>query len=67
MAANLDLDNIITPVKVNILEELLEETGYDQNKKDYLVKGFRNGFSLEYNGSLNNCQRKTPQFETQSG
>ena len=53
---NLDLDNIITPVNVNKFEELLREASYNENETDYLINGFRNGFSLEYQGSRDTVQ-----------
>lgn len=50
---NFDLETIITPVKVDRLRELLEETGYDKEKTKFLVKGFTEGFSLGYQGPKN--------------
>ena len=47
---NFDLDNMITPVNVRRLDELLSESGYDQKKKQFLVDGFTNGFSIGYDG-----------------
>ena len=45
-ASNLDMENIITPVDVNKLEKLLNETGFNVEKTRYLVEGFREGFSF---------------------
>ena len=39
-------------VKVEVLERYLE--GYDKEKKDYLIKGFREGFELEFKGQNRN-------------
>ena len=47
---NLDLDNIITPVKPSILKQYLQLTKYDQDETDFLVDGFENGFNLHYTG-----------------
>ena len=47
---NLDLDHIVTPVDAVRFETLLLEAGYDQQKTNYLINGFKNGFSLEYEG-----------------
>ena len=47
---NLDFKNIVTPVKVEIYESMLKNAGYDEQKTDFLVKGFKNGFSLGYQG-----------------
>lgn len=37
-----------TPINADQLEFYLE--GYDEKKKQYLLQGFRKGFSLEYQG-----------------
>ena len=55
--SNYDLDNIITPVKPKMLQQLLLESGYDENKTKYLVDGFTKGFSLNYQGPLEQCKR----------
>ena len=47
---NFDLKNIIIPVKADQLERILKQAGYDPGKTQYLVQGFRNGFSLQYQG-----------------
>ena len=41
----------MTPINVDAYEALLNETGYDPQKVDFLVKGFRNGFSRGYTGN----------------
>ena len=51
MYENLDLDNIITPVDANRLEQLLVETDYDREKTKFLIDGFKSGFTLGYEGS----------------
>ena len=51
--SNLDLWSIQTPVKVDVFEKLLKEAKYEDNKTQFLVNGFRNGFDLEYNGPTN--------------
>ena len=50
MHENLDFDNIITPVKVEVFGKLLKQSGYDSKGTEYLVRGFKEGFSLEYKG-----------------
>ena len=50
---NFDLENIVTPVKVNELRKLLEETEYDKEKSKKLLKGFTEGFSIGYHGPKN--------------
>lgn len=48
---NLDLENIITPVDANKLEQILTERQYDPGKTQYLFEGFKSGFLLGYEGS----------------
>ena len=50
---NYNLENIVTPVRVNELQYLLEESKYDQNKIEYLIQGFQNGFDIGYRGPEN--------------
>ena len=40
---NYDLESVITPVKVDILEQFLRETKYDIKKTNKLISGFRHG------------------------
>ena len=47
---NFDLQNIITPVKAEVLVSLLKEMGYDANKIKFLEDGFTNGFDIGYQG-----------------
>ena len=47
---NFGLENVVTPVNVDRLEKLLIQSGYDKKKAAFLVKGFRNRFSLGYQG-----------------
>ena len=48
---NGDLKNIITPVQAEVFGELLHKSGYDAGKTNYLVKGFKKGFSLKFKGN----------------
>ena len=47
---NLDIENIITPVNVENLKILLNESKYDKDESEFLVDGFSNGFDLGYRG-----------------
>ena len=47
---NFDLNSIVTPVNAGALNQLLTIAGYPAEKKQFLVDGFLNGFSLEYQG-----------------
>lgn len=44
------MENIVTPVKVEVLERLLIDSGYPKGETEFLVKGFSKGFSLSYEG-----------------
>ena len=47
---NLDLENIKTPVNVDIFHDLLKQSSYNKKEIEFLVDGFRNGFSIGYEG-----------------
>ena len=49
---NDDLENIITPVRVERLAQALNEASYCAEETQYLVRGFSKGFDLEYKGPL---------------
>ena len=49
---NYDLDNIITPVKVDVLSDLLNKTNMKKDDVLFLVNGFRHGFNLQYQGPV---------------
>ena len=51
MYENFDLENIVTPVNADALQELLEQTDYNKEKTQFLVNGFKNGFSINYQGA----------------
>ena len=50
---NFDYDSIDTPVKAEIFRKLLKQSGYDANKTEYLLDGFKNGFDISYRGPQN--------------
>ena len=47
---NFDLDSIKTPVEVEVLEDLLKRSSYDKKETEFLIDGFKNGFSIGYAG-----------------
>ena len=53
---NHDLENLFTPIKADILEQLLVESEYDEDKTKFLVDGFRQGFDLGYRGPEQVCR-----------
>ena len=63
----MDLQNIITPVNPETLDEFLEETNYDQGKRKFLIQGFTHGFKLQYQGKLAKCQRSAPNLKLRIG
>ena len=56
---NYDLENVVTPVNIQKLDELLQMTGYDKTKSQFLIEGFTNGFSIGYEGPMN-IKRNAP-------
>ena len=50
---NLDLNTVITPVKVDRLKELLVKSNYDPAETAFLVTGFSQGFDIGYRGPTN--------------
>ena len=52
---NGDLQNIHTPIHVKHFKQLLEEARYPRDEINFLPNGFKNGFSLEYDGPMDCC------------
>ena len=50
---NYDLENLVTPIRHEVLGKLLQESGYDPNETQFLIDGFQNGFDLCYFGPVN--------------
>ena len=48
---NYNLQEIVTPVNANKFEQLLLETEYCPRKTRFLINGFKNGFSLCFEGN----------------
>ena len=49
----MDIESVVTLVDANELNKLLLETNYEEMKWKKLVKGFRRGFDLGYDGPTN--------------
>ena len=47
---NMDLTNIVTPVQVDKLVELLVASNYPTQEVEFLQKGFSDGFDIGYEG-----------------
>ena len=50
---NFDLKSIVTPIKADVLDDLLKQTNYDRSRRKFLVSGFQRGFSMRYCGPQN--------------
>ena len=50
--SNFDLQTVVTPVKVDRLEELLVLSNFNRKKREHMIDGFRNGFSIGYEGEM---------------
>ena len=48
----LECDDIVIPVDVNVLEELLVRAEYDLVETQFVVNEFRFGFPLGYQGNM---------------
>ena len=66
VAENFDLENVVTPVHVCQYEKLLLKHGYDRQKTEFLVNGFKNGFFLNYKGATN-VRRYAPNLKLRIG
>ena len=50
---NFDLETIKTPVNIPTFEKLLRDSKYDAIESEFLLQGFKNGFSIGYAGPEN--------------
>ena len=67
LAVNKNLEDIVTPVQWETLQELLLKTNYDRAKTEFLTQGFKYGFSLNYKGNLKGCRRLAPNLKLRVG
>ena len=63
---NFDLQQVVTPVNGDKLEELLTASGYNKEKTEFLVKGFREGFDIGYRGSPQ-IKQESPNLKLSDG
>ena len=47
---NFNLTDIVTPVKAEVLETLLQQSNYPEDKTQFLGRGFKEGFDPGYSG-----------------
>ena len=64
---NFDLEHVVTPVRADVLEQLLIETNYDPVERDFIINSFKHGFDLGYQGQTTNIQRKAPNLKLTVG
>ena len=64
---NFDLKTIMTPVKPDVFEKLLQEAHYDPQEINFLINGFRNGFDIGFRGSIQGIQRYAPNLPFRVG
>lgn len=50
------MNNLVTPVDANRLEYLLKQSHYDEDRTTELVKGFKHGFEIGYEGNKSRQQ-----------
>ena len=63
---NFDLESVVTPVKPEVLHRLLLDAGYDEDKTNFVIDGFKNGFNLGYRGKIN-VKRTAPNLKLDVG
>ena len=49
---DLELENVITPVMVDKLVQLLKQSNYCEHETQFLETGFSQGFDIEYHGPV---------------
>ena len=60
---NFNLEEIVTPVKVNKFEQILRESSYDKFDTEnfqFLVNGFKYGFPLGFEGDHKDMKQRAP-------
>ena len=63
---NYDIKSVITPVNWRVLKNLLDEANYNKKETEFLTKGFRDGFRIEYHGDRR-VKRKAPNLKLRVG
>ena len=64
---NFDLDNIVTPVDYQKLEQLLKQTNYNPYETQFVIDGFKNGFNIGYRGTIEGLRRYAPNMKLNVG
>ena len=63
---NFNLTDVVTPVNAVVLKQLLVQSSYNKRKTQFLIDGFTNGFSLEYEGNME-VKRTSPNLKLTKG
>ena len=53
----------MTPVDANKFKQILDESGYDREKTQFLFEGFSKGFDIRYKGPLGKEPREAPNLK----
>lgn len=53
LAENYDFTSLVTPINIDVFESLMHESKYDKAEIEFIVEGFKNGFSIGYQGPQN--------------
>ena len=64
---NFNVTDVITPVNIDRLNELLDESNYPKDLLDSIITGFRNGFDIGYRGKTTNIKRLAPNLRLRIG
>ena len=60
------MESVVTPVNIEALDKLLTDSNYDQKKKDTLLKNFREGYRLGFQGNKK-VKRLAPNLKLEVG
>lgn len=60
------MNTVVAPINIPRYEQLLRDSSYDRQLTEYLLRGFREGFRMGFEG-LRNVVREAPNMKTQVG
>ena len=64
---NLDIETIVTPIKVTKFNQLLLDAKFPEEDRKFLIQGFTEGFDIGYNGPKNRSMADNIPFSTGVG
>ena len=65
--SNYNITEIVTPVKVDKLQQLLQDSKYNKIETEFIINGFRYGFPIGYQGQKIDIQRRSPNLKFEVG